>query len=195
MNDKLKAIVTASVSGGVIALLVLFGVSFMTDDKEFVLPEDFNIADHIDLDSLKGDRGSVGATGATGDIGIDGSDGEDGSDGDDGTSFSFDLDELTNSVLDEIEDRDDAATFAFSGQGGNYSFEFEIDDADAYEFDIKHFGSGDIDVSIEDEDGNVSTLIDTEGHVSYNDTRTLNDEIYTLRVSADGNWSIEVTED
>ncbi|NHZ84756.1 MAG: hypothetical protein GWP19_02625, partial [Planctomycetia bacterium] len=94
----------------------------------------------------------------------------------------------------EIEDRDNQITFAFNGENGNYTFEFEITDEDNYEFTMKHFGSGDFDVSIEDEDGNVTTLIDTSGHISSVDTETMNEGTYTIRISADNEWSVGIEE-
>ena len=196
MNDKLKNIIAGGVAGLLLGGGGALGVGALQDDSVALLPEDFNIEDYINVEDLVGEnglRGPVGAAGPGGNDGADGMDGEDGADGIDGKSFSFDLGELTDAVVDEIEDREDRVTFAFSGNSGNYSFEFEAD-SDNYKFEIKHFGSGDFDVSIEDEDGNVTTLVDIDGHVSYTDTRSLSDGEYTIRVSADGNWSVEITE-
>lgn len=196
MNDKLKNMMMVAVTAIVTGLLIVGGWALIKDDSAApILLEDFNIEDYITIDDLKGDTGARGFRGADGNTGPRGDAGKDGADGADGTSFSFDLGELTDAVVDEIEDREDSVTFAFSGNSGNWSFEFEVDDADSYEFEIKHFGSGDFDVSIEDEDGDVSTLVDVQGHISYHDIRTLSDGEYTIRVSADGEWSVEITED
>ncbi len=178
---KTKDILIHGAIALVVAIVVSFGaVSLFQPD----IPE-----------LTKGDTGEQGEQGLRGFTGV-GSQGPVGKDGvgKDGKDAVVDIDAITSAVIDEIEDRDNQVTFAFSGEGGDYASEFDVADTDSYKFAIKHFGSGDFDASIEDEDGNVSTLIDTSGHLSFVDTRTLEEGTYTVRVSADGNWSVEIEE-
>lgn len=175
--------------GGVLATGLLWGgYSLLGEDKVVTLPEDFDIEDYVDVESLQGERGLRGFQGEA----IVGPGGKDGEDGKDGKNASIDIDDLTDRVIDKIKERGDNLVFSFSGMGGNFSSDFEVNSSDDFEFVIKHFGSNDIDVSIEDEGGNINVLIDSSGHISYTDTRNLSEGVYIIRVSADGEWSVDI---
>lgn len=181
----------APVLAGMLGGALIMGLSFMMTDKTVVLPEDFDIYTYIDIEDLKGDRGDRGFVGAMGGMGATGAMGATGTPG---VDADIDLDDLTDDVIDEIEDREDADVFTFDGEDGDYTLELDIRHDGDYRFEIRHFGSDDFDVSLEDEDGDVEMLVDGEGHLSHIMTRDLERGDYILRVSADGDWNIEVEE-
>ncbi len=141
-----------------------------------------------------GKDGLRGYKGSTGDVGPQGIQGIQGIAGNDGKDAVINMNSLTDSVIKEIEDRQAQISYSFTDGAGNYSYNFVVDDLDEYVFTIRHFGSGDFDASIEDESGNVSVLIDSSGHLSYNETRTLEGGEYIIKVSATGNWEVEIEE-
>jgi len=140
----------------------------------------------IEVEGTAGPRGYAGPAGPAGTNGINGTNGTN------GTNATVNLDVLVDAVIDEMEDREDRVDYSYSGHSGSFTRTLNINDADNYKFTIKHFGSGDVDVSMEDENGDVVVFVDSDGHINYTDTRSLNDEEYKLHISADGNWTIEV---
>jgi len=173
-------LVTNGIIAAVIAIAVSFGAYYVQPD----IP-----------DSIKGEEGKAGKAGPRGYVGSAGKDGKDGKDGKsgvDGKDAIVNINTITDAVVDEIEDREDRADFSYSGVGGSFTRTLNIDNEDEYRFTIKHFGSGDVDISMEDEGGDVQVFIDGQGHFNTADTRTLNAEEYILHISADGDWAIEV---
>lgn len=176
--------------GMVGAALVMFGVTFVTEETDAVTAED--VLALIDIEALKGADGKDGARGYTGAKGVAGEAGEDGmtgADGADGADAEVDIDD----ILDELEDREAErdGEYELSGDAGNYREDIELEEED-YEVDIRHFGAEEFKVSLVDEEGDITVLVDTDGH--YSDTIAFSspdDEEYELRVSADGDWRIE----
>ena len=195
---KFKELLAPAVAGFVGAVVLLGGaLGFGAFDTKVVLPEDFDIAAHLNLEELKGAQGDKGDRGPSGYApaakhGKDGKDGADGKDGVDGKNASFSLTELTDAVVEEIEDREESDTWTFSNDDGDYEYSLDISESDNYKFTKTHCGSGELIVSLEDEDGNIDTLIDTDGHVNDTDIRFLNREDYIIHVSADGDWKVKV---
>ena len=140
---------------------------------------------------VDGDQGPRGPRGPAGPSVV----GPQGPAGSDGADAVVDFDELVDSVLDEIADREAPITYGFSGDDGDYSYGFVVENEETYIISARHFGSGDFDLSIEDEDGNVSTLIDSSGHLGYSDTRVLSEGEYLIRVSASGDWEVDIEEE
>ena len=146
----------------------------------------------------RGDRGARGVEGSQGSQGVAGKagkDGKDGEDGKDGKLANINMDKLADDVADLLDDRDENAIVTFGGNGGDYALEFDIEDDGDYVFTLTHYGSDDFDVSLEDEDGFLYSLVDTEGHINIDKERELEEGTYILRVSADGEWAAEVHED
>lgn len=140
----------------------------------------------------KGTRGVAGIQGAAGPAGKAGKDGKDGAGGKDGKAAVINMDKLADNVADILDEREDASVVNFGGNSGSYALEFEIEDAGSYDFVLTHYGSGDFDVSLEDEDGFLYSLVDAQGHINITKSRVLDKATYILRVSADGEWLAEV---
>ena len=181
---------TKNIVIAVLAVLLVGGGGWV------LMPDDTPIEPVVPVDGIDGKDGNRGNRGPAGIAGPMGPQGPQGMSiaGADGADAVIDLTSLVDTVINEIEDREDRVTFGFVGEHGDYSYSFVVEDDDMYEFTIRHFGSGDFDVSIEDENGNVSTLVDSNGHLSYNDSRVLSEGDYIVKVSADGSWEVEIEE-
>ena len=155
------------------------------------LPDSFDIAKYINLDDIKGERGLTGLRGPIGPIGLTGKIGKSGIGGKDA---SINIKKLTDSVVDEIEKRATAIVIDFNGESGDSTLNFEIETAGTYKVTLRHSGAGDFVVSYTDKDDNLYSIIDTEGHIITSKTIDLGISEYTLLVSADGDWSVELKE-
>lgn len=175
MNKKFNEVSLMFLVGLFAAVLVFGGFQYF--EKPIVIP-----------DAIKGGQGDAGLRGPMGPQGPQGVAGKDGKDA------VVDMNKLVDEVADELEDRQNAVMFSFSGVDGNYTLQFEIVDPDSFKFTLKHFGVGRFVVSLIDKDNNLSTLLDTNGHVIVMRERNLVKGAYKLVVSADSNWSVEIKE-
>lgn len=197
---KTKEILISSAIALVLAVVVTFtGFTLQKDiDIDAITQEAASLVDVPDI--LRGDTGLVGAqgliglTGLVGDDGADGVDGLNGSDGQNGADAVIDIDEITTAVLNEIAHRDNLADYSFSGATGNFDRSLTIDANGTFTFTLKHFGTGDFVVTYEDVDANLFGLVDTSGHSIEISTVSLDEGVYTLHISADSDWFIEIVQ-
>lgn len=147
------------------------------------------IVEEGEVITVTGDQGIRGYTGAAGVTGPQGLVGPRGPQGD---STSVDIEALADAVVDELEDREDRINVTFTGGSGDKTKTLVILEDDSYEFKFRKYTSGDFEVSLEDEDGNVTELLDTTGHVNTEDVRHLEEGVWTIHISSEGSWKIEV---
>lgn len=144
------------------------------------------------VQGIAGIAGEKGEQGLRGYQGIPGVKGDKGDKGDAGANAVVDYNLLSTKVADILADREDQPLFLTDGGVGNFTRSFTVEDAGEYHITLSHWGIGDFKVSLVDEDNNVVVLIDTEGHIKTVDTRNLDEETYTLRISSTGDWEVEV---
>lgn len=181
---------------GIIGAVVLVGGAFMFGifEAEVIVNEgETTIVEGPD--GPKGDQGVRGYTGSKGDAGSKGDTGSVGPMGPiglTGANAYINISDLADEVADELEDRETRLSITYSDGDGNHTRTFEIDESDTYEFQIRNFASNDFYVSLEDEDGEIFPLLDTEGHISTKVIRSLDEGTWTLHVSSEGDWSVRV---
>lgn len=186
---------SANLATGFVGAAILFGGAWLFGafDNDIVV-EEGEIAIVEGPAGPAGARGPAGVAGPQGPAGPAGLVGPRGLVGPSGTAPTFNLKALATAVADELEDREDRFETTYSGGSGDFTKTFNVSDDGTYEFRFRKYTLGDFEVSLEDEDGDVTELLDTTGHVNTEDARALDDGTWKLHVSSEGNWIIEVEE-
>jgi hypothetical protein len=168
----------------ILGALIVFGGAWLAGafENDIVVEED----EILLVEGPQGPRGYAGPVGPQGPAGPAGAVGPKGADA------VIDIEDLADAVVDELEDREDRIDVRFTGGAGDTVKTFEVLDDDSFEFTFRKYTAGDFEVSLEHEDGDIIELLDTTGHVNTEDTRFLDEGEWTLYISSEGSWRIDV---